>query len=357
MTATSVDLQAAKVVVRDLHDALDRAADGEVEAVLAKYLAPDVFWRGLHPFGEQHTPADVAAAYWLPLRHSFTSLQRRPDVFLAGESVTETGEGGHPEAPGVWVCEMGHLMGLFDRPWLGIPPTGRMVFHRYAEFSRVLGDVVAEQAMFVDVIAVMQQAGQDPLPPQTGAAFVHPGPRTHDGLLHEPQDPSAGETTMQVVEEMVDALHELNVEANWTGEDWCPPETLARTWHDDMIWYGPAGIGATYTIDRYQQQHQLPFRANLAEKTFNGHVARFAEGDYACFFGWPNLTNRSRGGFLGITASNTPADMRVVDVYRREGHKLAENWVFIDILHYLNMQGLDVLGRLRELNTIPERDA
>ena len=162
---------------------------------------------------------------------------------------------------------------------------------------------------------------------------------------------------MQVVEEMVDALHELNVEANWTGEDWCPPETLARTWHDDMIWYGPAGIGATYTIDRYQQQHQLPFRANLAEKTFNGHVARFAEGDYACFFGWPNLTNRSRGGFLGITASNTPADMRVVDVYRREGHKLAENWVFIDILHYLNMQGLDVLGRLRELNTIPERDA
>jgi hypothetical protein len=40
------------------------------------------------------------------------------------------------------------------------------------------------------------------------------------------------------------------------------------------------------------------------------------------------------------------ADMRVVDIYRRDGEKLAENWIFIDILHFLNMQGLDVLGRM-----------
>jgi hypothetical protein len=41
--------------------------------------------------------------------------------------------------------------------------------------------------------------------------------------------------------------------------------------------------------------------------------------------------------------------MRVVDIYRRDGDKLAENWVFIDLLHWLSMQGLDVLGRLRNL--------
>lgn len=41
------------------------------------------------------------------------------------------------------------------------------------------------------------------------------------------------------------------------------------------------------------------------------------------------------------------ADMRVVDTYRRDGDKLAENWVFIDLLHWLSMQGLDVLQRLR----------
>ena len=115
-----------------------------------------------------------------------------------------------------------------------------------------------------------------------------------------------------------------------------------------MIWSGPEGIGATYTIDRYQQQHQYPFRMNLTGKTFNGHIARFAEGDYACFFGWANLTNQPSGGFMGLPASN-PADMRVVDVYRRDGDKLAENWVFIDVLHWLSMQGLDVLARMRQL--------
>ena len=41
--------------------------------------------------------------------------------------------------------------------------------------------------------------------------------------------------------------------------------------------------------------------------------------------------------------------MRVVDMYRRDGDKLAENWIFIDILHFLAMQGNDVLGRMRTL--------
>jgi hypothetical protein len=36
--------------------------------------------------------------------------------------------------------------------------------------------------------------------------------------------------------------------------------------------------------------------------------------------------------------------------YRRDGEKIAENWVFIDHPHYLAAQGLDVLRRMRELN-------
>ena len=40
------------------------------------------------------------------------------------------------------------------------------------------------------------------------------------------------------------------------------------------------------------------------------------------------------------------ADMRVVDIYRREGNKLAENWIFIDLLNFLNMQGRDILAEI-----------
>lgn len=113
---------------------------------------------------------------------------------------------------------------------------------------------------------------------------------------------------------------------------------------------GPFGIGASYTIPRYQEQHQLPFRENLTDKVFNGHIARFSEGNYAGFFGWPNLNNNNKGGFLGLPANDSHAPMRVVDIYRREDDKLAENWVYIDILHYLYEQGLDVLKRMRQIN-------
>ncbi|MEM9880522.1 MAG: nuclear transport factor 2 family protein, partial [Pseudomonadota bacterium] len=123
-----------------------------------------------------------------------------------------------------------------------------------------------------------------------------------------------------------------------------------KDWAKDMLWYGPTGIGATYTIERYQRQHQQPFRRNLSGKIFNGHIARFAEGNYCGWFGWPNLYNTNKGGFLGMPSGDTVAEMRVVDIYRRDGDKLAENWVFIDILHYLSVQGLDVLKRMADLN-------
>ena len=236
------------------------------------------------------------------------------------------------------------MMGLFDKDWLGIPATRKLAFLRYAEFHRVEDGKVAESAFFCDVLSVMHQAGCYPLPPPTGADIIQPGPRTRDGVMLEAQPPGEGEKTMGLVNEMIEDLSELNK----SGDDRCPPEVLQKTWHDDMIWYGPTGIGATYTIPRYQQQHQFPFRTQLKDKVFNGHVARIAEGNYLGFFGWANLTNTPTGGFLGLPGNDCRADMRVVDIYRRDGDKLAENWVFIDLLHWLSMQGLDVLQRIRD---------
>ncbi len=343
----SGNLQRAKQVVLDYYDALDAASVDEVADVLRKHTADGYRWRGMHPFNEQSGADAVADVFWRPTKSAFGSLQRRPDVLLAG--VTDQATTGTVDLDGVWVCQMGHLLGLFDRPWLDIPPTRKMCFLRYAEFHRVDEGQIVETALFTDVISVMVQAGHNPLPPQTGASHIYPGPRTHDGLLFDEQDPADGRATADLVNRMIDDLTRANEIGNETGDNRVPRELLAETWHEDMIWSGPEGIGATYTIDRYQEQHQYPFRFNLANKQFNGHVARFAEGDYACFFGWANLTNTAAGGFLGLPANDTAADMRVVDVYRRHGDKLAENWVFIDVLHWLDMQGLDVLARMRQL--------
>ena len=242
---------------------------------------------------------------------------------------------------------MGHFMGLLDTPWLGIPPTGKMTFLRYAEFHRIEDGKIAETALFCDVLAVMAQAGVDPLPPQTGASFVIPGPQTNDGLLHSEHPAENGAKTLALVNRMAAGISKANEAMQGKRDRYLSPhDEMAENWHDDMIWYGPHGIGSTYTIDRYIQQHQAPFRTQLKDRVFNGHVSRLAEGNYCAFFGWPNLTVTPTGGYMGLPGTGKPADMRVVDVYRRDGDKLAENWVIIDMLHFLKMQGLDVLERL-----------
>ena len=71
-----------------------------------------------------------------------------------------------------------------------------------------------------------------------------------------------------------------------------------------------------------------------------------AEGLYGGFFGWPNLSLVPSNGYLGMPPFHGYAEMRVVDIYRRDGDKLAENWIFIDLLHFLNMQGRDVLAEI-----------
>ena len=220
---------------------------------------------------------------------------------------------------------------------------------RYAEFNRVLNGQIVETALFCDLIHLMHQAGMQPLPPQTGAHLVQPGPLTHDGLLFDAQDPQAGIDTLELINRMIgDISANSNSKENSAPRDATPQQELARCWHDDMLWWGPDGIGATFTIDRYIEQHQKPFRTQLAEREFHGHVARLAEGNYGGFFGWSNLSVTPTGGYMGLP-KGPRADMRVVDIYRRDGDKLAENWIFIDILHFLHMQGLNILERSSQL--------
>lgn len=329
------DHQRNKALVLDYFRELESAGPDGVRDVLRRYSADDYRFYGVHPFNALSGADAVSQAVWEPLWRALGPVQRRQDVFIAGTSEI------HGDA---WVMSMGHFLGLFDGDWLGMRASRKMVMLRYAEFNCLQDGRIARTGFFCDLIGVMHQLGVNPLPPQTGASFVYPGPRTHDGLQFGPQPEEEGRKTLDLVRRMVDDLTQLNL----TGNDRCPPELLARTWRHDMIWYGPAAIGASYTIPRYQEQHQYPFREGLKDKVFNGHVCRFAEGNYACFFGWPNLTNTPVGGFLGLPGG-TRADMRVVDVYRREGDKLAENWVFIDIPYWLKQQGLDVLERTRRI--------
>ena len=326
--------QYEKNIVREYYAALDAASGPQITETLIAYTAPEYIWRAFHPFHLQTQVTSVSEIFWQPFRRAITHMQRRMDVFFAGSNFIDDGNS-------VWVCSMGHLMGLFDNPWLGIQPTGKMIMLRYAEFHKVKDGKIAETAFYFDIPHFMIQAGYDPFPQQTAAHMVQPGPAPHDALLFDDADPAESQKTLEAMNFMINDL------GQW--QSGLPlEEELARSWHNHMIWWGPAGIGATYTIDRYAKQHAGPFRASFSDRSSTAHIARFAEGHYSGFFGWPNFTARPTGGCLGLPPSNIDSEFRVIDIYRREGNKLKENWVFIDLLHVLNQQGKDVLGDLDE---------
>jgi predicted ester cyclase len=321
--------QAQKQLVRDYYRAIDSCSDDALTSTMSEYVASSFQWRGCHPFYMQASVSSVCNEVHLPMRLAFSSLQRRPDIFMAGPSFDAGGND-------IWVCSMGHLLGMFDSPWLGIKPTGKLVMIPYVEFHRVNSGKISETIFFCDILKIMAQAGQYPLPPQTGATIINPGPLTHDGLLFDDQCSEASRTSLTLMDTMIDQLLSSDLHS--------PASELSKCWHQDMLWFGPAGIGATYTTARYEEQHQGPFGEGLTDISYGQHELHFAEGHYACLYG--TLKLRPVGGFMGLPGSQTIVEMPCIDLYRRADDKLAENWVFIDLLHYLKMQGLDVLQRL-----------
>ncbi|MGY6549944.1 MAG: nuclear transport factor 2 family protein [Roseinatronobacter sp.] len=323
--------QTEKHLIRAHHAALATTTSATATTALAAHTSADWLWRGMHPWHEQRGAAAVADVFWRPFLNAMSRVQRREDIFFAGRNQID-------DFQSVWVVSMGHLMGLFDAPFLGIRPTGRIMMLRYAEFHCVREGQIIETAFFCDLLHLMRQAGQYPLPVQTGVHLIQPGPAGHDGLLYTAQPSIEGTETLDLICRMIGGI---NAQHSYPS----PEAELSHFWHDDFCWWGPEGIGSTYTIPRYIQQHQRPFRSQMTDRSFNGHVARLAEGHFGGFFGWPNLSITPIGGYMGLPAGPR-ADLRVVDIYRRDGDKLAENWIFIDMLHFLNMQGLDILARL-----------
>jgi predicted ester cyclase len=328
-------MAAAKAVVLQHYRRLDRASSADLAQALSQHTTPDCVFQFVHPFNEVVGAQQAAAVFWMPLRAAFAPLQRRQDIFFAGLNDVDNNKS-------QWVASMGHLLGLFKQPFLGIRPTGKAVMLRYAEFHRVTEGAITESTLFLDIMNMMAQVQAEVLPPSTAATMVTPGPRTHDGLLFNDQCAAEGRKTLALFQRMINRL--LDVDVHTTDTD------LSLDWTDDMIWWGPGGIGAPYTQAGYLAQHCVPFEQGLRWGEFFGHTTEFAEGCYGGFFGWPTFDVQSLGGYIGLApASEKPATMRVVDLYRREGDKLAENWNFIDHLHFLDQLGVDLIGRQKAL--------
>ena len=333
------DLIDEKKLVLKFFKSIDNAKCENLIDTISKYTSDDFKMKCTHPFNELSGVKQVADNLWVPIKNSFEPIQRRMDIFYAGINSLDNNEG-------KWVTSMGHFMGVFKKPFLGIQPNNKSILLRYAEFYKVENNKITEGAIFLDIINFMQQLGLAIIPESTGLICVNPGPMNHKGLKFDHSDNNESQKTLELIHRMRDRLVKGSKMQSYKDE-------LTLDWHDDMIWWGPGGIGASYTIDGYTKGHTKPFQDGLEFVKFNGHILSSAEDDLGGWFGWPNLIMKPKGGYLGLTnASDIESEMRVVDLYRRNGDKIAENWIFIDHLHFLKGLGIDLLDRYHKLNNI-----
>ncbi|WP_298922479.1 ester cyclase [uncultured Roseobacter sp.] len=336
-------LKDAKSLILEFYKDLDAATPEEAAQILQRYTASDYRWRGSYPFDELNGAEAVAEAFWAPYKRAFSPIQRRENIFFASQNRLDG------EAT-TWVCSMGHMLGHFHTPWIGITPNHKMTFLRYCEFHCIENGKIQESALHIDIMGILLQVGSRVIPEATGFVTVTPGPQTQDGLLLTEQEPDEGKATLDLIERMITRLIDTGVKT--TIED------LKLDWRDDMLWWGPAGIGASYTQQGYLKGHTRPFEDGLEFIRHNGHIVRLGEGNYGGFFGYPSMTMRATGGYMGLTSDGDKlADMRIVDLYRRDGDRLAENWIFIDHLWFLKQLGVDLLQRHIDMTAPVERFA
>ena len=301
----------------------------EIATDLRKYLCEDTFYQGPHPVNDLNGTGALYSGFWGPFLRSFPDVVRKPYLFMGGEFKGEQ-----------WVSGTGYFRGTFAADWLGIPATGKETAVRFGEFCKVRDGKISETYVILDIPDVMRQAGYDVLSPCLGEPGIAPGPAAGDGILLEEQEPGESAKSLALVEAMITGLSDYDESGNLDsmGQE--------RFWHKEMLWYGPHGIGITYGLKGFQEQHQRPFLEAFPDRKGGNHICRHADGLYVASTGWPSLRGTHQGPYMGAAPTGRKFGMRVMDWWRREGELLGENWVFIDLIDFFRQIGVDLFETL-----------
>ena len=315
---------------RFLNDIVRAPENGFLDAVRTG-ISGDATFDVAHPVNRLRGTDEILEGLYRPLRHAFKGLARRDELFFGGTN--RRGNGGY------WLASVTHYVGNFRQPFLGIAPSNRLVFLRSGELYRIEEDGrISEGKVLFDLLDLLRQAGRFPLPRELGTEMLFPGPATHDGVL--PGNRERGEASLDVVERMLAHLLEYDPEtfesAHQTGPD--------GTWHADMLWYGPGGIGSNYLWEGFQKDHRIPFLRAFPDRRGGNHYCRIGDGDYAAVGGWPSMTMTHQGTYLGVERADVKSTLRVMDFYRCQDGRLIENWVLLDLVDLLHQWGIDILA-------------
>lgn len=299
--------------------------------LLDDYISEGIVWNVSHPKNALTGSQQIKSDYLQWLKTSLPDIERKTFISFEGESNGET-----------WITSTGYFMGTFANDLLGIPATGKTLFLRFTELARRDGNRINAVYSFLDFIDVMNQARVNPIRPSLGHdGFIMP-PTTADGIKSGQLDDAASQQSAQLVKDMLAEL------GRYDGQS-LESMDLGKYWAKDFMWYGPAGIGTTRGIDGFRAHHQGPFLAGFPDRGINRSLCFTSHDNFAATGGWPHMYGTHTGdNWLGLDASGKTVYPRVMDIWRREGGLLKENWVAIDIPDMLMQMGIDIFAMMRE---------
>jgi len=320
-----------RLAAHQLLNTMIRLPERELPDFLARHLTPDTVWDVSAPINRLEGVTAVLEGLILPLRRALSHVHRRDEVFIGGSNRLQEGE--------QWVASVTHYVGNFHKPIVRIEPNGSLAFLRSGEFYRLENGRIAEAKLIIDFLDLLRQTCRFPLPRQLGTEMLFPSPATHDGVL--PGDRGRGSASLDLVEAMLRDLTHFDPETleskGQTGED--------GYWHDDMLWYGPAGIGANYRWEGFEKEHRRAFLAAFPDRVGGNHYCHVGDGNYAAVSGWPSMTMTHQGDYLGVAATGRSLTLRVMDFYRCASGKIMENWVLLDYIDLFQQMDVDLIAR------------
>jgi len=244
--------------------------------------------------------------------------------------------------------ETAYMLAHWTAPFAGVPPPpgpAPLVRIRDLDFYAFTGSRISYNWCMVDVVDIVQQAGYKVLPKPDLPDLGYPAPTGQEGL------PAPDSKWVKVADTAASTMpFERMLE-----EDFGALLTDARWWADDMVWYGPAGIGTAQNRSQYVKHVLKPLQAAFTETRMEIEQL-VCEGSICGAL--IHLWGKHTGTWLGEKATGKLVRLRF-GMHARvnlgaevEGcgpcGQLVEGWAQLDIPAAFAMMGVDLLARARQ---------
>lgn len=339
---TSDKTQRHKNLIWQFWQDTENAAPAAYTNLLSAIATDDVAYFGPAPLKHYTGAAAITANYWEPLRRAFPDLKRDTFIYLGGAS--------HGRADGnaaldsrEWVSGLGSFVGTFEADWLTIPASKQTTHIRFQEsFCFDENGQVSHIYLLLDIPDVMRQAGYPVLPPDNGSA-AWARPAADDGVLLAAQPDAEDAASMSLIRNMIYAgLNAFDkTELKSMG--------MRAYFQEDLKWFGPCGIGTMDSLKEFEDLHQQPWLVAFPDRKVADIDGLIAEGRYMAAIGFGDVVAHQTGPYLDAAPSGNRIEITGTDMWNRNGDKIEENWVFVDMIDMFEQMGVDLFARMREV--------